>query len=149
MRIHPLHAVAIAGCLLPAIELGPPPAGAWHAAAGARTTDPIVASFLPGCETRAPITRFFPSQAAPRPSRRGDAAVAVYLAGRDPGRGYTVLGEIEVQARKRGVRFDDLVEHARREARRRGGDALLGVRPRADTATPGAPPAMVATVVGW
>jgi len=116
-------------CLLPAFGIATGPVATRAGLAPGRTVAPRPASFIPACEPLPPRIEFFPSDAVLPAARPRGAHVDVYLAGRNPARPYTVLGEIQMRARNRRTGFRDLIHHAEREARRRGGDALIEVTP--------------------
>ena len=144
------HLVAIGVlCLLPAIQLGSAPVLAEHPGSPARGLAPVLPSFLPACEPLPPRTQFFPSGETQPTDRARDANVEVFLAGQSPAREHTVLGEVEVLARSHRTSLNNLLDSARREARKHGGDALMEVRPRAVSSAARAPLVLTAKVVRW
>lgn len=95
-------------------------------AAGAILLSPL--TFVPGCELIPPKVSSHYSGPG-RPIARGRyARVDVFLAGEDPGRRYGVLGDVEIRARSRNTSLHNLLDYARREARKLGGDAVVEVR---------------------
>ena len=118
-------------CLLPAIAVGLPASGARSVSGvSAPRAGGLLATFMPGCEQFSPRVRStYVGEDKPVP-RSQQAPVAVFLSGRDPQRAYIVVGNVEVLARSRNTSLDNLLDHAMREARRLGGDAIVDVVPR-------------------
>jgi len=142
-----LRGFGIASCLLLAVGIGSPDAGVrMGPATPGRAKTLFIATFVPGCEQAAPRIRTTLVQAGHPKARAGDAGVALYFAG-DPVPGAPrVIGHVELRARGRNTSLDNLVEYARREARRVGGDVLVDARPgeaRPDPRGPGHSPLML------
>lgn len=145
MRTRSVRIATAVACFLPALEIGP----VTVLAGGTRTSAPVLASFIPSCEVRHPRIVFTSAVTTLPEPRRRDALVEVFYAGRAPTRRYVVLGEVEVRGRSDRMNFNLLVDHARREARRCGGEALVDVRPAVQTDEPRAPMTVTAKVVTW
>jgi uncharacterized protein YbjQ (UPF0145 family) len=95
-------------------------------AAGAIVLTPL--TFVPGCELIPPQTTSHYSRPGRPIARDRFARVDVFLAGDQPGRRYVVIGDVEVVARSRNTSLKNLLEYARRESRKLGGDAVVDVR---------------------
>lgn len=121
----------------------PGPGGGPAASAG-----PVL-SFVAACGGRPARVEFEPAVTALPPARPRDANVEVFLAGSPPSRRYVPLGSLRVTATHRRMSLANVLELARAEARRRGGDALIEVLP-APAHQRSRPPVMVtAWVVRW
>jgi hypothetical protein len=102
-------------CLLPAFGFG----------------SSSVLSFVPGCGLLPPkVTSVYTGIGEPI-ARPRDARVEVFLAGNLPNRLYVELGQLEVLTRSRNTSLDNMLEYAKREARKLGGEAIVDVWPRA------------------
>jgi len=95
-------------------------------AAGAILLSPL--TFVPGCELTPPkVTSHYVGPGRPI-ARDHLAGVDVFLAGRMPDRRYVSLGDIEIRARSRNTSVLNLLDYARSEARKLGGDAVVDMR---------------------
>ena len=63
-------------------------------------------------------------------ARPRNAPVEVFLAGHSPGRPYIVVGQVQASTRSQYTRLYDMLEHAARDARKLGGDAIVDVWPQ-------------------
>lgn len=124
-------------------------------AAGAILLSPL--TFVPGCELIPPrITTHYVGPGRPMP-RDQYAPVDVFLAGKEPGMSYTVLGHVEIRARSRNTSLSNMLDYARREARKLGGDAVVEIRSEQKTQAARGPCAgspvtrrvLTGTVVRW
>ena len=93
-----------------------------------RSIGAVIPTFVPGCEVIPPRVRTV-TTGDTRPARPLDAPVDVFLAGRTPPRRFVEIGTVEVTTGNRNTSLGNLLDSARREARRLGGDALVDVRP--------------------
>lgn len=145
--LKPLSVFAATGvmCLLPAVELTISPL---DLRARGPATGIVIPTFVPGCELIPPrVSSVYTGKGHPR-ARRDDARIEVFLAGERPNREFVVVGELEVATGNRNTSLSNLIEYARREARRLGGDAIVDVRPPASTDRPGKR-VLTAKVVSW
>ena len=93
--------------------------------AGAILLSPL--TFVPGCELTPPkVSSHYVGPGGPI-ARDRRVGVDLFLAGRMPDRHSVSLGDIEIRARSRNTSVINLLEYARREARRLGGDAVVNV----------------------
>jgi hypothetical protein len=128
-----------------AVPGGPDPGPAHDAA--------FIASFVAGCEQAPPRIRttLLPGD-HPR-ARPRDAAVASFLAGSAVPGTPRVIAHVELRARSRNTSLGNLMDYARREARRVGGELLVDVRPgeaAPDPRGPGHSPLMLtADIATW
>lgn len=95
-------------------------------AAGALLLSPL--TFVPGCELTPPKIKSHYSGTGRPIARDPRIRVEVFLAGREPGWDYAVVGDVEVMARSRNTSVINMLDYARREARKLGGDAVVDVR---------------------
>jgi hypothetical protein len=96
------------------------------AAVGAILLSPL--TFVPGCELVPPKVSSHYSGPGRPIARARFARVDVFLAGQEPGQPYVVLGDIDIRARSRNTSLHNLLDYARHEARKLGGDAVVEVR---------------------
>lgn len=124
-------------------------------AAGAIILSPL--TFIPGCELIPPkISSHYSGPGRPI-ARDRYARVDVFLAGESPGRSYVILGDVEIRARSRNTGLGNMLDYARREARKLGGDAVVEIRSQQEIQTgrgpcAGAPATrrtLTGTVVRW
>ena len=77
--------------------------------------------------------------AAGTPTPRADSAlVEVFMKDNAPTRAYDVLGQVEIATENESRTLENMLDFARKEARRLGGDALVGLDTDAMPTTPGA-----------
>ena len=131
--------------LLAAIEVvapDPPGAVAHHAF--------TIGSFIPACEPVPPhVESIFTSAIRPAPRGRF-AQVEVFMHGRDPTLHYQVVGVVTVSTRSRNVSLWNLLDSAKAEARRMGGEAIIDVFPRpVSNDDPQGARVLTAKVVNW
>jgi len=95
-------------------------------AAGALLLSPL--TFVPGCELTPPKIRSHYSGTGRPIARDPHVRVEVFLAGQEPGWDYAVVGDVEIRARSRNTSVINMLDYARREAGKLGGDAVVEVR---------------------
>jgi hypothetical protein len=81
-----------------------------------------------GCASmRAPhISTLYTGPGTPTP-KPDSATVEVFLAGTPPERAYTVLGEVQITTDREKRSAQEVLDYAKAEARKLGGDALVDV----------------------
>jgi hypothetical protein len=97
----------------------------------------LVAAFAAGCATTLPpprINTLYTVTGTPTP-RSDSALVEVFMKENPPTREYDVLGQVEISTERESRTMENMLEYARHEARKLGGDALIGLDTNA-TPTP-------------
>lgn len=132
--------------LLAAIEVAAPaPPGGTTGAPSFR-----LATFIPACEPVPPhVQSVYLGRGKPVPRGRF-TAVDVFMRGHHPALRYQVIGEVTVSSTSRNVSLWNLIDTAKAEARRLGGEALIDVDPHPQSPdNPRGERVLTATVVNW
>jgi len=109
-----------------------------------------MASFIPACEPVPPRVESVYTSATHPAARGRFAGVEVFMHGHDPILHYQEIGEVTVSTGSRNVSLWNLIDSAKAEARRMGGEAIIDVFPRpvSDDDPQGAR-VLTAKVVNW
>lgn len=84
----------------------------------------ICAVLAVGCMPGPNVKSMYLGDGTPVP-KPDSAKVAVYLRSDPPKREYVTIGEVEISTERKRRSMEDMLDHAREEARKLGGDALI------------------------
>jgi len=100
----------------------------------------VLTAVASSCATTMPppnINTMYTATGTPTP-RPDSALVEVFMKGNAPKREHEVLGQVEIATENQSRTLEEMLNYARKEARRLGGDALVGLDTDATPTPPGA-----------